>query len=261
MAKSFSNKSQKSRRTDPVSSSEKAEMPEQTAQYLKGIKAIIVEQGLGKARASILAKQLARHGGEEATKLSQAVTHVLVGNSVKLAKLAAILKVKEINEEINVLRADWLSTCLKEGKKVDFGAFSLRESNTTVATDQVKTSLANTQNIPCKTQGKRSINEALLCANVKDSCSKSSDRMAGSPIPTTSKESPDKKRQKIAANDSGSDYIDSETEEGGSDSDDDIDGMKPTEVSPHISPYKKVARKWHHCRDCGAYCLFANDVI
>ena len=238
MAKNLSKKSsQKAGRNPKLSSLDptlgKSETCEQAAQYLKGVKAIIIEQGLGKTRASILSKQLARHGGEETTKIYQDTTHVLVGNSMKFAKLAGILKVKEISDKVKVLRADWLSTCLKEGKIVDLKPFSLRENDTVHITVQSKTESSSN-----KTQGKRSIDVLgeLPCTDDKD-CKDSDVDM-----PTTSNNSAGSKRRKVAGDDGDSDYIDSDdTEEGGTSSDDG-GKTKPTEISPHISPHKKVER-------------------
>ena len=183
MAKNLSKKSlQKAGSNAKLSSTEKVETCEEGMQYLKGVKAVIIEQGLGKTRASILLKQLGRHGGEAETKLSQDTTHILVGNCIKFAKLAGILKVKEISEKIKVLRADWLSSCLREGRMVDLKPFSLRENDA----DQVT---VNTEidSPSCKTQGKRSIDalDELPCTDSKsiDSCVPGDGE-----LPTTSKD-------------------------------------------------------------------------
>ena len=242
MAKNLSKKSsQKAGRNPKLSSLDptlgKSETCEQAAQYLKGVKAVIIEQGLGKTRASILSKQLARHGGEETTKINQDTTHVLVGNSIKFAKLAGILKVKEISDKVKVLRADWLSTCLKEGKIVDLKPFSLRENDTVHITVQSKT-----ESTSDKTQGKRSIDvlDELPCTDDKD-C-KDSDVLGNIDMPTTSNNGAGSKRRKVTGDDGDSDYIDSDdTEEEGT-SGDDGGKTKPTEISPHISPHKKVER-------------------
>ena len=239
MAKNLSKKSsQKAGSNATLSSTEKVESCEEGKQYLKGVKAVIIEQGLGKTRASILLKQLGRHGGEAGTKLSQNTTHILVGNCIKFAKLAGILKVKEISEKIKVLRADWLSSCLKEGKIVDLKPFSLRENDAGQVTVN-----AETESPSCKTQGKQSIDafDELPCTDSKgiDSCVPSDGE-----LPTTSKDGGvGSKRRKIGEDDDGSDYLDSDddTEEGGASSDDSR-RTKPTEISPHISPHKKVER-------------------
>ena len=210
-------------------SPKKAEGRETTAHYLKDVKAVIVEQGLGKTRAAILTKQLTRHGGVKTSKLSPDTTHILVGNSTKLAKLAGILKVKKISEEITVLRADWLSDCLKEGRLVDCTPFSLKENDTGKI-------LSNTESMSYKAQGKRSIDalDDLSSAVVKNHSSASSNCQ----LATTSKDGPACKRQKVDEGDS--DYVnsDDDTEEEGTDSGE--GAVKPTEISPHISPHKKV---------------------
>lgn len=93
--------------------------------FLSGIKALLLEQGLGKTRVSILAKQLEKHGGEVLKTLSQSTTHILVGTNTRLARVPVLLKTEDIPESVSVVRADWLSSCLtkrqivsEEGYKV-----------------------------------------------------------------------------------------------------------------------------------------------
>lgn len=103
---------------------------QETSQYLKGIKALIYESGLGKTRASILAKQLQRHGGTQTKAISYDTTHILVGNTVNFEKLGKVLDFGEIvQKNVQILRADWLSSCLKEGRLLDTDGFSLQGQN------------------------------------------------------------------------------------------------------------------------------------
>ena len=91
--------------------------------YLSDVRAVIMEQGLGKARMQILSKQLESKGGaiEQQQQLlsSGAVTHVLVGNNIKLSKVLQSLKAECLPAGVLVLRADWLSSCLVKGRKID----------------------------------------------------------------------------------------------------------------------------------------------
>ena len=92
---------------------------------LSGIRAVIVEAGLGKTRASILAKQLDRHGGKHHKNLESATTHVLIDRKLKIDRLKKCLGVKDIPEELHVTDAEWLSKCLSEGKLVDIKQYIL----------------------------------------------------------------------------------------------------------------------------------------
>ena len=87
--------------------------------YLSDLRAVIMEPGLGKARAQILSKQLEGKGGTTEQRLSETVTHVLVGNNVKLSRVLKGLEVDSLPAGVLVLRADWLSNCLVKGCKLD----------------------------------------------------------------------------------------------------------------------------------------------
>ena len=87
--------------------------------FLSGVRALVVEQGLGKARASILCKQLVARGGETLSALSPSATHLLVGKNVRRSRLPALLGGAEVGSGVSVVRADWLSQCLCRGEMVE----------------------------------------------------------------------------------------------------------------------------------------------
>lgn len=90
-----------------------------SAGFLSGIRALLVEQGIGKARKQILSRQLEDKGGTTADKISEdGVTHIIVGSTVKLSRLTHLLKADSL-PKVPVLRADWLSSCLVAGKRLD----------------------------------------------------------------------------------------------------------------------------------------------
>lgn len=93
--------------------------------FLHGIRALLLEQGLGKARKSILSKQLEKHGGDSAGTLSDSTTHILVGNNTRLARVPVLLKTASIPETVSVVRADWLSACLTKGQVVSEEPYTL----------------------------------------------------------------------------------------------------------------------------------------
>ena len=91
--------------------------------FLSAVYAIIVEQGLGKARSKILHKQLESKSGTAENSLSHRTTHILVGNNVRLSRVPHLLKIKSLPEGVLVLRADWLSSCLVKGEKVEHSSY------------------------------------------------------------------------------------------------------------------------------------------
>ena len=113
--------------------------------YLSGVCALVLEQGLGRARAQILCKKLESHGGRSEQRLSEETTHVLVGNTVKLARVAPLLKVASLPETVLVLRADWLSTCLVKGSLEHHAPYVV-----TAEMPQAKVSPAGTPISPCR---------------------------------------------------------------------------------------------------------------
>ena len=93
-------------------------MSRSSAGFLSGVHALLVEQGVGKARKRILSRQLEEKGGTTADKISEdGITHIIVGSTVKLSRLAHLLKVDRL-PEVPVVRADWLSSCLVAGEKL-----------------------------------------------------------------------------------------------------------------------------------------------
>ena len=91
------------------------------ATYLGGVRALILEKGMGKGCASILRKQLEAHGGSVVSSLEPSVTtctHLLVGKNVRRSRLPILLGVEEVPGDVRVVRADWLSSCLIRGEYV-----------------------------------------------------------------------------------------------------------------------------------------------
>ena len=99
-------------------------------EFLNGVLAVVLEQGLGKARKKILSKQLEANGGGVAMSVKDVrVTHVLVGNTVKYSRLTQLLKVDSIPENVDVVCADWLSACLVAGDKLNSAPYILKFEN------------------------------------------------------------------------------------------------------------------------------------
>ena len=94
-------------------------------QFLRGVNALILDAGLGKARARILRQRLEGKGGQVLPSLSPAATHVLVGKNVRQSRLPSLLGCTEIPRGVRVLRADWLSACLVAGERVAESKYEL----------------------------------------------------------------------------------------------------------------------------------------
>lgn len=222
--------------TEPCNA-RKASSQEAVVLYLKSVVCLIVEQGLGKTRASILTKQLSRHGGICARKVDANTTHILVGNTIRLEKLSKILNVREnkILDNVEIVRADWLSSCLKEGRLVEVFPFSLRKKRgeQLVTTDQGQNNLTTVQRCPNTEKPNTSHDgEEREEANPPDDCLFS---RKGDEEEVSRKRKLDVCRKES----SDSDYVNSDDEKTDELSEDSVT-EECKEISPHISPHKKV---------------------
>lgn len=99
--------------------------------FLSPIQALILEAGLGKARKEILTKQLLKNGGRivelSALPSTSKVSFVLVGENVTYERAWKLLG-SDVSEDTSVVivRADWLSCCLKNGSVSDHTPFTVR---------------------------------------------------------------------------------------------------------------------------------------
>jgi hypothetical protein len=118
--------------------------------FLSEVSAVILEQGLGKARAQILQKQLENRGGKVEKTLSQGTTHILVGKTTRLSRIPNLLKIKSIPEGVLVLRADWLSACLVEAEKVGHGAYVVHPESSPTASPSKDSQSKFSQGSPVK---------------------------------------------------------------------------------------------------------------
>jgi len=91
-----------------------------------GVRAIILEPGLGKARKKVLCKKLEEKGGVSLDTYSPAVTHVFVGSNMKYTRVLSLLKLSEISKSVQILQADWISKCLTEVELVDTASYAIK---------------------------------------------------------------------------------------------------------------------------------------
>lgn len=93
-------------------------------QFLSGVRAVIIEQGLGKTRQKILREKLTENGGVFVANLNEPdVSHVIVNKTTRPLKLPRLLNVDKVPESVTVVSAEWLSQCLVEGQRVNTDPF------------------------------------------------------------------------------------------------------------------------------------------
>ncbi|XP_072032777.1 DNA polymerase lambda-like [Amphiura filiformis] len=78
----------------------------------------ILQAGIGKARAEIFSKQVAKFSGKLQNNLSPDVTHLIVDEQMDIDRLCRILKIDEPPFDVKIVKASWISNCLSEQKVV-----------------------------------------------------------------------------------------------------------------------------------------------
>ena len=229
--------------------------------FLSSVKALLLEQGLGKTRANILAKKLESKGGDVVKTLSENTTHILVGSNTRLARVNALLKLSAVPEGVAVLRADWLSACLAKNQLVPEKEYSLlpQEGVTTTTTHTQPAKSISPQTTPTK---------ELPALSPQTTPTKELPALSPSPSKRVSDESAHKssseermlspkagmfsvagrkwaesksqvaKPKVLARNDSDSDYVESEGEEG---MDDKEGGESADDAEAGAPPTKKAS--------------------
>lgn len=198
---------------------------------LSGIRAVIVEVGLGKTRASILTKQLERHGGQHHKQLESGTTHVLIDKKMKTERLKKYLGVTDIPEEVKVVDSEWLSKCLSEGNLVEIDKYILgKEDFEVVKKCDDKASVSNTDD------GKQSSEPAVIKPSGTSLEAEAGTSNVSDSVCLTSRSPTKHTASKIQdPRDDDSDYTDSGDE--GSKSD------RSTVITPNVSP-EKLQTSW-----------------
>ena len=215
-------------RNDDSSLGNQPEKKRKFSPDFSGIRAVIVDVGLGKTRTAILAKQLERHGGKHIKNLDSATTHVIVDKKMKLERVKKYLGVKDIPDEVKVVDSDWLSNCLSEGNLVEIEHYILSK---VCQGSKIK----STQNLSSNETFNVEQTSELLAGDLGPSGSKR-DVETGTTheiIKSAVQGSPNKKaslKTQVTSADDDSDYADSGDE--GSKS-----GKSPV-ITPNVSPEK-----------------------
>jgi len=208
--------------------------------FLAPVKAFLLEQGLGKTRANILARKLESNGGQVVKALTDDTTHILVGTNNKLARVLALTKLDTIPDSTAVLRADWLSACLAKKQLVSEQEYRLApayESPQTTPKKNLKTSQIQVRPSDASKEISRSNGEDSGTCTDPDMQSPKAGMFS---VTTRKWTSPSKTEEKlkarVGARDSDSDYVESEEE---------LEGKNAAEISGDNSeaagpPTKKV---------------------
>lgn len=91
------------------------ESPTKLQKLFEGLHVLLIEDGIGKARCSIFEKQLLKHGANLEKRISDKTTHILVSKKLRKESLLKKLKLRDVDNELNVLDVEWVSQCLVKG--------------------------------------------------------------------------------------------------------------------------------------------------
>ena len=189
---------------------------------------MIVEVGLWKTLAEILANQLERRGGKRIKKLDPSTTHVLIDKKLCVERVEKYLCVKDMPKDVAIVDSDWLSTCLSEGKLVAVDEYILREdksSDTASASELRKSRVEEIVSDVVGTEEKHSDP-----FNVDVEMGTGGETMGTSTVVSRSPVKYSVLGPQHRRGDDGSDYTDSGDEESKSD--------RSPVVSPNVSPEK-----------------------
>nr|XP_006131802.1 DNA polymerase lambda [Pelodiscus sinensis]XP_014433361.1 DNA polymerase lambda [Pelodiscus sinensis]XP_014433362.1 DNA polymerase lambda [Pelodiscus sinensis]XP_025044785.1 DNA polymerase lambda [Pelodiscus sinensis] len=94
-------------------------------EWLKPVTAYVLPAGIGPARAEIFHKQIAQKGGRICNQLSSKVTHIIVAEDMDCDRAFRLLRLARLPAGIQLVKASWLSLCLREQKLLDTAGYSI----------------------------------------------------------------------------------------------------------------------------------------
>ena len=102
----------------------------------------MLDQGITKGRKQLLIKLIQDKGGQIRKKLTEDVTHILVGKTLKHKRLLEILSLDCIPSSVVVVNVDWISSCIVAGQLIDCKPYYIisNESSTKCTTSVNETS-------------------------------------------------------------------------------------------------------------------------
>ncbi|KAM8806117.1 DNA polymerase lambda [Eudromia elegans] len=103
---------------------EAAGLPE--GEWLKPVTAYVLRAGIGQARAEIFHKQIVQNGGRVHSQLCSEVTHIVVAEDMDCDRAFRLLKLPKLPSGLQLVKASWLSACLREQKLLSTKGYSIR---------------------------------------------------------------------------------------------------------------------------------------
>ncbi|XP_030425647.1 DNA polymerase lambda isoform X1 [Gopherus evgoodei] len=94
-------------------------------EWLKPITAYVLPVGIGRARAEIFHTQIVQKGGRVRSQLSSEVTHVIVAEDMDCDRAFRLLRLARLPLGIQLVKAAWLSSCIREQKLLDTAGYSI----------------------------------------------------------------------------------------------------------------------------------------
>ncbi|XP_068111761.1 DNA polymerase lambda [Hyperolius riggenbachi] len=90
-----------------------------------GVKAYILQAGIGQARAGIFQTQIIQNGGQVSPQFSSEVTHVIVDDGMDCDRAFRLLKLQKLPTGVQLVKSSWLSLCIQEKKIVNTAGYSI----------------------------------------------------------------------------------------------------------------------------------------
>ncbi|XP_005289452.2 DNA polymerase lambda [Chrysemys picta bellii] len=94
-------------------------------EWLKPVTAYVLPAGIGRARAEIFHTQIVQKGGRVCSQLSSEVTHVIVAEDMDCDRAFRLLRLARLPPGIQLVKAAWLSLCIREEKLLDTTGYSI----------------------------------------------------------------------------------------------------------------------------------------
>ncbi|XP_053306269.1 DNA polymerase lambda [Spea bombifrons] len=91
----------------------------------EGVRAYVLQAGIGQARSEIFQKQIIQNGGQVAVRFSGEVTHVVVDEAMDCDRAFRLLKLEKRPSGMQLVKSTWLSLCIKEKKIVNTAGYSI----------------------------------------------------------------------------------------------------------------------------------------
>ncbi|KAM5141208.1 DNA polymerase lambda [Mantella aurantiaca] len=90
-----------------------------------GVRAYILQAGIGQVRSGIFQKQIIQNGGQILSQFSPEVTHIIVDEGMDCSRAFRLLHLQKLPAGVQLVKSSWLSLCIKEKKVVNTAGYSI----------------------------------------------------------------------------------------------------------------------------------------